>query len=85
MTLPPVRVLQVIALIIPAILIVLFAGFIALIALALDSDRRQYALDLADHFAELASVIVGVPRSRRPRVNQLEKPTKGAPVGPPAG
>jgi hypothetical protein len=68
MTVPPVRVLQVIAGIVPAILIVLFAGLIALIALALDSDRRQYALDLAERFADLASVLVAVPRSRRPQI-----------------
>jgi hypothetical protein len=70
MTVPPVRVLQVIAGIIPAILIVLFAGLIALIALALDPDRRQYALDLAERFADLASVLVAVPRSRRSQISR---------------
>lgn len=54
--------------IIPATLIVLFADLIALIALALDSGRRQYALDLADRFADLASVLIGTPRPRKPQV-----------------
>ncbi len=62
--LPAGRALHVAAGIVPATLIVLFAGLIALIALALDSGRRQYALDLADRFADLASVLVGVTRPR---------------------
>jgi hypothetical protein len=68
MTLPPVRVLHVIVGFIPATLVVVFAGIIALIALALDPDRRQYALDIADRFIELAAVLVGVTVPRRPRM-----------------
>jgi hypothetical protein len=64
----PGRVLHVIVGIIPATLIVLFAGIIALIALAFDSGRRQYALDLADRFVDLASVLVGVAGPKRLRV-----------------
>ena len=45
--------------VIPATLTVIFAGLIALIALILDSSRRKYALDLADRFVDLASVLVG--------------------------
>jgi len=78
MTLAPGRVLQVVAGIIPAILIVVFVGLATLIALVLDSDRRQYALDLADRFADLASVLVGVNRPRRPRIVQPAKPSAGA-------
>ena len=78
-TLPPGRVLHMAAGIIPATLIVLFAGLVALIALALDSDRRQYALDLADRFVDLASVLVGATRPRRPQVLRAAKPHGGPP------
>jgi hypothetical protein len=60
--LTPARTLHLATGIIPATLTVLFAGLIALIALALDSGRRQYALDLADRFVDLASVLAGIPR-----------------------
>jgi hypothetical protein len=59
-TVPPGRALHVGAGIVPATLTVLFAGLVALIALALDSGRRQYALDLADRFVDLASVLAGL-------------------------
>jgi hypothetical protein len=72
--LPPGRALHVAAGIVPATLIVLFAGLIALIALALDSGRRQYALDLAERFADLAAVLVGATRPRRLQVPQKSKP-----------
>jgi hypothetical protein len=72
--LPPGRALHVAVGIIPATLTVLFAGLVALIALALDSGRRQYALDLADRFVDLASVLVGVTRPRRPGPIQAAKP-----------
>jgi hypothetical protein len=87
MTLPPARVLHVVAGIIPATLVVAFAGVIALIALALDSGRRQYALDLADRFTELASVLVGVTMPRRPRMVQPAKRSlpKSRRLGPPKG
>jgi hypothetical protein len=63
---------------VPATLIVLFSGIIALIALALGADRRQYALDLADRFADLAAVLVGA--NRPPRNQASGKP----PLRPPA-
>jgi hypothetical protein len=87
MTLPPARILHVVAGIIPATLVVVFAGVIAVIALALDSGRRQYALDLADRFIELASVLVGVAVPRRPRMTQPAKRSipKARQLGPPKG
>jgi len=51
---------------VPATLIVLFSG---IIALALGADRRQYALDLADRFADLAAVLVGTNRPARNRAS----------------
>ncbi len=79
-TLPPGRALHVAVGIIPATLTVLFAGLVALIALALDSGRRQYALDLADRFVDLASVLVGVTRPRRPDRPQAAKPHRELPL-----
>jgi len=73
-TVPPGRALHVAAGIIPATLTVLFAGLIAFIALALDSGRRQYALDIADRFVDLAAVLVGLIRPRRSSVLQAAKP-----------
>jgi hypothetical protein len=69
------------AMLLPAILIVLFAGVVALLALALDSGRRQYALDLADRFADLAAVLVGAARPRRPRPLEAAKPNCGSKPG----
>jgi hypothetical protein len=68
--LTPDRVLHLAAGIIPATLIVLFAGLVALIALALDSGRRQYALDFADRFVDLAAVLVGASRPRKTQALQ---------------
>ena len=78
--LPPGRAVHVAVGIIPATLTVLFAGLIALIALALDSGRRQYALDLADRFVDLASVLVGVTRPRRPEPLQAATPHRELPL-----
>jgi hypothetical protein len=72
-TLTPGRALHMAAGLIPATLTVLFAGIVALIALALDSDRRQYALDLADRFVDLASVLVGVTRPGPPEALEATK------------
>jgi hypothetical protein len=72
------RVIHMTAGIIPATLIVLFAGIIALIALALDSGRRQYALELAERFIDLASVLVGGTPQRRPRALQPPKSCGGS-------
>jgi hypothetical protein len=77
--LTPGRALHLAAGIIPATLIVLFAGLVAIIALALDSGRRQYALDLADRFADLASALVGATRPPRTHALQTAKPHEGQP------
>jgi hypothetical protein len=66
------RTLHLAAGLVPATLIVLFSGIIALIALALGTERRQYALDLADRFADLAAVLVGA--NRPPRNRAATKP-----------
>jgi hypothetical protein len=83
-TLTPGHILHLAAGIIPATLIVLFAGLVALIALALDSGRRQYALDLADRFVDLAAVLVGATRPRRTQALQTARPYAGPPPGAPA-
>lgn len=49
---------------IPAVLIVLFAGTLALLGLFVNADRRAYTLDYADRLTDLATVILG--NSRRP-------------------
>jgi hypothetical protein len=55
---------------VPALLLVTFAGVLALLALACGPDRRAFALDYADRLTDLAAVVVGrsdrLP-SRRPR------------------
>ncbi|MCM3920260.1 hypothetical protein ND748_00965 [Frankia sp. AiPs1] len=47
----------------PAILIVLFAGILALAGLACEPGRRSYALAYADRLVDLAAVIIGRPRT----------------------
>lgn len=47
--------------VIPATLTVIFAGLISLVALVLDTSRRDYALALADRFVDLAAVLAGAP------------------------
>ncbi|EIV93655.1 hypothetical protein [Frankia sp. QA3] len=56
----------------PAVLIVLFAGILALTGLACEPGRRSYALAYADRLIDLAAVIVGRPRT----------PTKPTPALP---
>jgi hypothetical protein len=48
----------------PALVIVIFAGLLALLALACEPGRRSYALDYADRFTNLAAVLVGLHDSR---------------------
>jgi hypothetical protein len=53
---------------VPAVLTVIFAGLIALIALFCNKERRDYALDVAERFVDLAAVLVAQPPKRaRPR------------------
>jgi hypothetical protein len=47
---------------VPALVLVIFAGVLALLGLACDHGRRAYALDYADRFVDLAAVLVGRPR-----------------------
>ncbi len=81
--LPSRRALHMAVGLIPATLTVIFAGLIALIALALDSDRRQYALDLADRFVDLAAVLVGAARPRQPRALGTGRRGASSPPAPP--
>jgi hypothetical protein len=43
----------------PALLTVLFAGVIAFLALLMNKERRDYALQVADRFIKFAAVLVG--------------------------
>jgi hypothetical protein len=58
---------------VPAVLIVLFAGLVAALALVMDRERREYALDFARVCTDLASVLVNgsrnaiPPKRQRPR------------------
>jgi hypothetical protein len=48
--------------VLPASLVAIFAGVVGLLALFLDTDRRQYALDYADRCVDFAAVLIGRPR-----------------------
>lgn len=72
------RTLQMVAGLVPATLVVLFGGIVALLALALDDSRRQYALDLADRFVNLAAVLVG-----NTRLTPLQTAAKAVPPSRP--
>src|SRR5262249_58914990 len=50
---------QAIAGALPALLLVIFAGLLALLALACGPGRRAFALDYADRLTDLATVVVG--------------------------
>jgi hypothetical protein len=78
---PPSRVLHLVAEVIPVTLMVLFAGIVALLALVLDSARRQYALDLADRFTDLAAALKGTARPPRPQISQAAESNGGPPQG----
>jgi hypothetical protein len=60
-------VVRTIVLALPAVLVVVFAGIIALLSLALNKERRDYALQFAERSVELAAVLVGAPTPSRPR------------------
>ncbi|MGH3752734.1 MAG: hypothetical protein ACRDRP_08565 [Pseudonocardiaceae bacterium] len=53
---------QSVAGVLPALLLVLFAGVLSLLGLACDQGRRAYALACADRFIDLATVLVGWPQ-----------------------
>jgi hypothetical protein len=46
----------------PALLVVVFAGLLALLALGCGPHRRSYALAYADRLINLAAVLVGTPQ-----------------------
>ena len=52
-------VVQAVAGVLPALLVVLFAGLLALLALACEAGRRRFALDYADRLVGLAKALVG--------------------------
>jgi hypothetical protein len=58
---------------IPAVLIVLFAGLVAALALVMKRQRREYALNFIRVYTDLAAVLVNgqrakvVPERRHPK------------------
>ena len=48
---------------IPSLVLIVFAGIIMLIGLALTEKRREYALSASDHLTDLAYAIVGATRN----------------------
>ncbi len=44
---------------VPALVTVIFAGVIALLALPMDKQRRDYAIQVVDCFRKFAAVLVG--------------------------
>jgi hypothetical protein len=58
-----IHVARVLAGVLPAVLVVLALFIVATIALILGSDRRAYALDVADRLIALAGVLVGFDRN----------------------
>jgi hypothetical protein len=61
----------------PALLVVVFAGLLALLGLACGPGRRGYALDYADRLIDLAAVLVG---RRRPGQDRYVLETQDAPA-----
>jgi hypothetical protein len=49
---------------IPALLVVLFGGILAILALGCGPARRDYALSYTDRCIDLAAVLTGAPRRR---------------------
>jgi hypothetical protein len=52
--------------VLPLLVVALFVAIIALLALPMDEQRRNYALLVADHLTKFAAVLVGAQRSRSP-------------------
>jgi hypothetical protein len=75
--------LKAIAGVAPAVLLVLFAGLLALLGLACEPGRRAYALAYVDRFTVLAAVLVGrTPQtepagSPHPEPEELPTPQPG--------
>jgi hypothetical protein len=60
-------VVRVVACAAPTILIVVFAGLVAMAALPCDAERRKYALDFAQKCVRLAEVVIGLPLQQSAR------------------
>jgi hypothetical protein len=58
--------LRLIAGVLPALLVVVFAGVIALAALVMNDKRQAYALAFAQKSVDLATVLVGISIDRDP-------------------
>ncbi len=58
---------------VPAVLIVLFAGLVAALALVMDRERRDYALDFASVCTSLAAVLVDGSHNKLPPRRQRPK------------
>ena len=56
-------VVRVVAGALSALLVVVFAGLLALLGLACGPGRRDYALDYADRLIDMAAVLIGRHRS----------------------
>ncbi|ORT96473.1 hypothetical protein UK99_09040 [Frankia casuarinae] len=63
----PREIIQPIAGALPALLLVFFAGLLAFAGLPWNAGGRAYALAYADRLVDLATVLVGHPRTRRQR------------------
>jgi hypothetical protein len=60
----------------PALMLVIFAGLLALLGLICEEGRRSYALAYADRFVDLASVLVGRQgKHRSPTWSDAAHPT----------
>lgn len=71
---PIIPIVRPIIMALPALLVVLFVGMIALLALVMNEPRRNYALDFSKRGIDLAKVLVGMgarpalaPGARPPR------------------
>lgn len=53
---------RLVAVALPALVVVIFAGALGFLALGLDTGRRQYALDFFDRSVRLAAVLVSGPQ-----------------------
>jgi hypothetical protein len=66
---------------VPAILLVIFAGMLGLFALALAADRRDYARELAHMWTLAACVITTGSRTSLPRAgSERNRPSRKRPA-----